>query len=251
MRGVQRSEILGLARRGAWFRSLGDAEIEALVGAGRVETFRRRGVLFRQGERPDGCYVLLEGRVRLVRASVSGSNILLFVGAPGYWFGVATALGGIAATVTAEAATPVKVLRIPTPRMMGLLRGSEAIAAAFLRVTGQQVIRLVELIDVSRRGGAPERIAAHLLFIDREFRHYAPRPWADPLPLPINQTDLSAMSGLTRQTVNAVIRRLDREGAIITGTRWIAIRNAAALESLSGDAPVFRDETGRPEACSR
>ena len=51
------------------------------------------------------------------------------------------------------------------------------------------------------------------------------------LPLPITQTELSELAGVTRPTANRVLRRLEADGIVTLGRGTITVVDAPALRA--------------------
>ena len=79
-----------------------------------VCTFPAEHYIFHQGEEADAVWIVAEGRVRMLRQASPGKEVILELLGPGEVFGGATILLS-RNPATAQAATPVTVLRLPPP----------------------------------------------------------------------------------------------------------------------------------------
>lgn len=101
-------------RRVYLFEGLSDEQLRDLIAAGDEVRFERGDVLFREGEVVGFWWVLLEGRVELLRRTGSEESVAWVMDRPGVWAGGFRAWSDEARyLVTARAAGPDTMLRIP------------------------------------------------------------------------------------------------------------------------------------------
>jgi signal transduction histidine kinase len=77
-----------------FFAHLDGRRLQELVAAGHRLSVGAQQVVFEEGDEPDGMYVLLEGRARLVRRDDSGHELQLTTFHPGGFFGELALLEG-------------------------------------------------------------------------------------------------------------------------------------------------------------
>jgi hypothetical protein len=105
------------------FESLTDEQIEQLVAIGEEVTFEAGTLLFREGEPADIFWVLLEGRVELLRRTDQGTAPLNVMDRPGVWAGGFAAWSPSAAYLsTGVGAIPGRMLRVPSAALGPLVR---------------------------------------------------------------------------------------------------------------------------------
>lgn len=75
-------------------------------GLGHHSIFPAGALLFVEGQRPRGVYVLCSGHVKLSTTSASGRVLILKVAGPGEVLGLSAILSGTVCELTAETARP-------------------------------------------------------------------------------------------------------------------------------------------------
>jgi CRP/FNR family transcriptional regulator, cyclic AMP receptor protein len=82
----------------------------------------RNTVLFREGQRARGVFVLCEGRAKLTVCSESGQRLTLHLAVPGEVLGLSAALSGTNHEVTAELMDDAKVAMVKRKELLNFLR---------------------------------------------------------------------------------------------------------------------------------
>jgi CRP-like cAMP-binding protein len=101
-----------LLRRYPLFNVLTARQLDVLVSAGQEQHFNSGETIFQEGARGIWAYLVLEGRVRVLRRSVEGRDISLGVLGPGELFGEYALLPPHCNTATCRAADPTRLLRL-------------------------------------------------------------------------------------------------------------------------------------------
>ena len=106
------------------------------------------------GDPAEHLFVVADGRVKLMRHSLSGKNVLLDMLTPGEFFGSLSALGDDFYTDTAEAQTQTCVLSINAADFHRVLENYPKVALKVLEITAtllreaQERVRLLSAISV-------------------------------------------------------------------------------------------------------
>ncbi len=69
-------------------------DLQLLAAQGKLQSFKKGAVIFKDGDKGDALYILLEGRVRAFGSAVSGKEITYGYVAAGEYFGELTLDGG-------------------------------------------------------------------------------------------------------------------------------------------------------------
>jgi len=192
--------------------------------AARASTRRvpRGAYVFHQGDRGDAAYLVVSGRVKLVASVPSGDELVLAAVGPGDSFGELAALDGEPRSAAAVALVGTELLVLPAADLRAAVVGDPALADAFLAAMAVQIRLATE-----RRGDLlfldlAGRIAKHLLAAG-----------TDVVELDLAQGDLARLVGGSRQSVNAALRALHRDGVVAMDGRRVTIRDAARLRVIA------------------
>ncbi|HYA67440.1 MAG TPA: cyclic nucleotide-binding domain-containing protein, partial [Acidimicrobiales bacterium] len=104
------------------FADLTDKQVSELADVGKEVYFDEGCVLFREGEPADFWWVLLDGRLELVRRSGHEESVVAVMEHPGVWAGGFRAWTDVAGYLaTGRATTAGRMLRIPAPALRELM----------------------------------------------------------------------------------------------------------------------------------
>ncbi len=194
-------------------------EIEALAAAA-VRLRKGAGApLIEENAVPDGLYVVLRGRVNLVRTGVGGRDLILMTLGPGDVVGESCAFDRTGSSTAAIAAVPVEVLRIPAE-----------VVAAHVRREPETMMRLMQLVTDKLRDiesvasslalhDVEERLRRTLIRLARRQGRRAPADTAMILaPVP-TQSELARMVGSCRETVSRTLSAMARDGLVSSSGR--------------------------------
>lgn len=162
-----------------------------------------------QGDHMEFLYVVQEGRVMLTRMSPSGREAVLdFVGA-GDFFGEVALLNGGEAPYNALALERVVLMVIRRADFASVLEDPEA-AQALLRVLAGRCHAAWEQVEIMGCSSLAERLDTVILRLCRQIGS----PTAEGIEIPINQSQLAGMLGVTRESLNRQMRKLRRASVV-------------------------------------
>ena len=210
---VETSFAVEALHRCALFALVDDRSLAMCAASLRVRRFRRNETIFHQGDPGDSLFIIESGAVKIVLPSPEGEEgaIIATLGR-GDFFGELALLDDSprSATAVAVASTTALALRRDAFETLidtepGLRRELFAgLAAELRRLTGH--VEELHFLDL------PGRLASRLVRLAREQRPGATGEVR--LDWPYTQSDLAAMIGGTRQTVNRLLSDLVAQGLI-------------------------------------
>jgi CRP/FNR family cyclic AMP-dependent transcriptional regulator len=219
-------------RRCILFAHVDDEGLRALAAQMRRRRFRRGEVIFHQDDIGDSLQVVISGSVKIVLPSEEGEEAIIASLQPGEFFGDLALLDGAPRSTTAAALEPTETLSLPREQFLQLLADDPRIVQALLRVLAGELRRLTGHVGELHFLDLAGRLAIRLVRLARG---------ADPsaagrveLNWPFTQSDLAAMIGGTRQSVNRVLSELVDEGLLTIERDALIINDLADLERRSG-----------------
>ena len=214
------------------FRDLEPDDLTMLVGTVRARRFRKGEVIFHQGDPGDALHIILTGRVKISSPSDSGVEAILATLRPGEFFGSLALLDGEPRSATATAIEVTETLVLPRDRFRQLVSDVAAIRDHVFAELAHELRRLTNHVEELHFLDIAGRLAARLTRLaeeqgipsdDREIR----------LDGPITQSELAAMVGSTRQSVNKLLGYLVDDGLIRIERDAIVIVDLAALQQAA------------------
>ena len=202
-----------------WYDSLTTTEQEALQTSIHTFLARKGEVLLPQGERVNGWYAVLSGLV-LLESESQGQRRSAFIGMPdGEWFGEGSALKNEPRRYNVVALRDTWLLCLPQERFQHLYATSLTFNQYLAQHLNMRLGQAMTLIETGRMRSPEYRVALHL---SRLF-------WRSTRQLYVTQEELGKLVGLSRQTVNRVLRDLATRGIIAMDHGRVLIRCDAAL----------------------
>jgi CRP-like cAMP-binding protein len=214
------------------FKHLEHPVLEQLGRSVTVRSYRRGHLIFAQGEPGDSLFIISEGLVKVFVTSEEGEDMVLVTLRPPDTFGELALIDGGLRSASAEAVEPTTALILSRGTLIELLQGHPTLAQALLSSLGGLVRRLTEqaadLVFLDLHG----RVAKLLLTLAEERGRREGQEVL--LDLQVTQSDLAAMVGGSRQSVNHILHAFQRRGYLEIEGRRIALKDLRALAKRAG-----------------
>lgn len=209
-------EFSRVAANSPYFASLAAASYERLSAGVREVTFRRGRVLFLEGDGPGAVFLVRSGLVRLFVTEPDGSETTLRIADVGELVGELSVVDGGTRSASAIALREVTAFRIPAELFAAELPPHGSL--------GRSVMRgLVALVRdntkrmVIERAHRVESIVARLLLDEPQLLQR------------VTQGELAGLLGVSRQSLNQILRAWEREGIIGRRERRMHLDDQRAL----------------------
>ena len=210
-----------------YLRALPAAEREALARHCAFQSLERGACVFREGEAPAGVFLILEGRIKLLRSSEDGREQILHEEGPGVTLGEVPVFDGGGYVGSAIAVEAAHVLFVPRAPLLEALTRSPASALDVIHVLASRVRKFAGVVEDLALRGVTERVASYLC---REIE----RAGGDTLELRITRDELATHVGTVREQASRALSQLKAAGVIDVQARRIVILDPAALRRLAG-----------------
>ena len=171
------------------------------------------------------------GKVKLLRDTGAGREVLLDILHDGEDFGTLGVFGGRIHKESAVTQTDCCILSISSVDFENILSAYPDVTRKVLDIVSQ---RLAEAQDVVKQLSAypvEQRIASALLRLAGGLGEL--RGQDTLIQLPFSRQDLAGMTGATVETVSRVMSRLTTDGLVKTGRKWVIISDIHRLEELA------------------
>jgi CRP-like cAMP-binding protein len=213
--------------RGPWFAGLPRPLRERILAAARTRTFEKGEVIGLEGCTPAGMSAVLSGSVKLVRQVHEGDESLLFIGEPGFWFGEFAVLTGERTLVSAIAKTRARVLMLPK-RAFDCIVEDDPLSYRHFATLGLARASIFLMAYTHASSLEPEARLRGQLALLSHLKHDGHDVDA-PVELPYSQTELASIVGVSRQTINHLLRGLVAKGLIEQGFGRVRVPAPRAL----------------------
>lgn len=199
-------EAIGRSRL---FRGVADSDLELIAPMLRQRRFRAGETIFHEGDPGDAMHVIASGRAKISIESKEGEEAILVTLGPGEVFGELVLLDDAPRSATAVAVEPTVTYTLSQPAFGPLMADNEAFRGAILRNLTLDLRRLTTHVSELHFLDLGGRLASRLARMAEEV---APGQARDVrLGRAYTQSELAAMIGGTRQSVNRVVAELVAE----------------------------------------
>jgi CRP/FNR family transcriptional regulator, cyclic AMP receptor protein len=226
------SNLIPLLSRTSLFRGLEPEVIEAIASEGHERSYRRGQTIFFEGEPSDAFYVIAEGTVKVFVLSEAGEQMVFATLRSPESLGDVALFDGGPRSASAEALETTRLAVFPLSTVATLVRDDARVARALLGAAGVLLRRLstqtADFVFLDLEG----RVAKALVI--SAGRRSPEGDHALHLDLRLTQSELGAMVGGSRQSVNQSLHALAHRGFISIDGRKVVVRDLEALRRRAG-----------------
>lgn len=202
----------------------------ALRTHARLIRVPKKTTLFAVGAMPEGMYCVESGIMRLSVTASNGREAVLSVLSPGRWFGEASLLGEDPHGHDARAVIDSEVLVVHSAAVYEILDDRPDFLLELTRMVCRRYKETLQRIDATILLPLPVRLAKRLLEV---FKAQHPNYTGTGLALlRLSQEDLSHMLGVSRQSINKLLKDWEARGIVSVQYGRITLLDHDALESL-------------------
>jgi CRP-like cAMP-binding protein len=212
---------IALLKKGQWFGSLPPAMQQSILQRAVVRSYAAGEFLIREGEPGRGMFALLHGRTRHVRWIGDGEEVLMHVGEPGVWFGEYPLLSGQPSVGSVIADTDSRALFLPAKECERIIEAEPRYLRPFAALLAERFAFVYRYLAQAR--GLPPEEFLHARLKGVVAMQRLDQPSSGPAVVTLSQTALANMVGVSRQTLNVLLRRLEARGLIEVGYRKIRV----------------------------
>lgn len=214
-----------------FFSALGHDQIEDINQQFHEKGFSSRDYVYFSGDPAESLFIIAEGRVKLLRHTTSGKDVLLDLLIPGEFFGGLSTATGSTYFDTAQALTSVCALTISRENFRAILARYPDVGMQVLDLVTARLEEAHATIQQLSSQSADQRIAYTLLNLAAKLgeKHEVGLL----IQTPLSRDELADMTATTPETVSRVISHFQRDGLINTGREWIAVTDLAALREIA------------------
>jgi len=210
------------------FAGMGEPSLQAIARTLRSRRFRRGEVLFHEGDPGDALFVVASGAVKVVVPSEDGEEAILATLRRGDFLGELALLDGAPRSASAVALEATETLTLPRDQFRALIAGEPAIRDALLASVAGELRRLTTHVAELHFLDLTGRLAARLARLAEEHGERQPNGEIR-LDAPLTQSDLAAMIGATRQSVNKLLGEFEADGLLRMERDSIVVPDLARL----------------------
>ena len=224
-------EIEEVVRRTTMFKRLSELDRKHLAAVSTIRRYARGDRVFSEGDPSDVFSVIASGRVKIVKMTPAGKDVILEIFGTGDPFGAVAAYEGRPFPASAIALEDTVCLITPRSAFFALLEQHPSLVRGLLLGLTQRLIELTNRLTEMTGGRVEARIARLFLKLADNMG----RPVADgiAIPMSLSRQELADLTGTTIETCIRVMSRWGKDELVRTEKDGFIIADKAALEELA------------------
>lgn len=225
----------GRLHRVAIFEGLTEAQFLKVEEMCLEEEFQKGEYLFRQGESADWLYIVLKGRVKLVRHAPTGAATIIEIYSVGDELTAAALIEGRTYPASARTLTDGVVVKISSHNFKKMLAEWPIVAGNVMRELGARYRELVENLSSLAVYNVEGRLCKVMANLARRYGIVGDCRGVI-LDLALTRQDLADITGTTLETTIRTLNRLRGNGLIQWEGKRFFIPDVRALEGITVSA---------------
>ena len=213
------------------FRRLSPPLRARIAAVARLKSYERGERIFSEGDPSSVFVVIIEGRVKVFKATPGGKEIILEIFGDGDPVGVVAVYEGAPFFASALALEPTRVLSIEQTAFFKLLESEPAIVRGLL---SGLTLRLAELTRrLAELTGARVETRFARLFLKLCDQIGKAERGGTFVPMPLTRQELADLTGTTIETTIRIMSRWQKEDVLHTEKDGFVILNRATLGEVA------------------
>jgi CRP/FNR family transcriptional regulator, cyclic AMP receptor protein len=216
-----------LLRQVPLFRALPAEESRRLAALLRKQSLKKGEVLFRKGDEGTALYMIISGKIKIVRQSKGGDEAILALLTDGDFCGEMSLLDDLPRSADAVAVEETQLYALNRKDFLAYVMHNETAVRAILGALSRRLRKADDFLEDIFFLSVPARLAKKLIEL-AEAGGLQEGASATIQPS-VTQKDLAGMVGATRESVNKALRTLREKGLINLSGNTLLIRDMEAL----------------------
>jgi len=210
---------------------LGENGVKQFAEASDLKRRSTGGRFFQEGDPATGIYLVLKGRVKLLRLTRDGREVVLHMAEPPSLIAEAAIFMG-KYPATAEAMEDCELLFLSKSAAFELIEKNGRFAKWFIGNMAAWLKRLVGKIEELTTSDAAARLSRYLIDLHEK---YPPRVSLSvpKVTLPVKKGELARLLNMQLPSLSRIFRKMQDDGLIEVNGKSIVLKNLAALRRMT------------------
>jgi len=212
------------------FGTLGSSEIEEIKPYLITSKYRKKEVIFSEGDSPDWLYVVTHGKVKITKLSQNGRELILEIISPMDFFGGVAVLRGFPYPANAVAMEDTEVLKMSRANLMRVLDRFPNLMYCMAINIGERIKGSHEMLKNIAIEKVESRIAS--LLIKLADKAGTKIDGSAVIDIKLTKQDIAEMVGTTVETSIRTMSKLKKLGIVSEKSGKITIKDINKLKAL-------------------
>jgi CRP-like cAMP-binding protein len=217
------------------FGAMDDTALDDVISHATALPIPRGAAVFEQGQTAKAFYVLLSGRLKVVKSTPDGQQVLIRFVVPGEIYGIAKALNREDYPATALAIIDSVTLSWDMAIWDDFMTRHPVFAGNVMRMMGQRIEDAHTRLKEMATQDVEHRVAnAVLRLVSRSGRLVDEGVVVD---FPITRQEIAEASGTTMHSVSRVLSAWQNAGLVVVGRQKVIVCDLERLSRIAGEPP--------------
>ncbi len=200
-----------------------------MIGAGGFRQLVKGEILFHEDDPAESMFGVLEGRLKLVKYSPRGKEMLLHLVRPGESFAEAALFGTGTYPASAVAVEHCRVWALARRRLTELIRSEPELGLAMLASVSVWTRKLAANLELLTQRRVEERLAVYLLGRGAVAEIFD----GDLIELAEPKHLIAAQCGTAPEVLSRTLRRLEEDGILDSDQKGVRVLDVGRLRALA------------------
>lgn len=201
-------------------------ELKNLSTGAKSKVFKKKDLIFTEGNNPNYLYLLESGKVKIFRSHEYGKELIISLCKKGDFFGYTALLDETTYLESAEALEDCTVVQIPKEDFYALLNNNHGVMKRFVKLLSNEVLEKEEQLLKMAYSSVKKRVAEALLLLEKRYKENA----ADKFSISISREDLANIVGTATESLIRTLSDFKEEKLIEIKGSNITISDTTKLE---------------------
>ncbi|MBI4843180.1 MAG: Crp/Fnr family transcriptional regulator [Nitrospirae bacterium] len=216
--------IIETLKKNKVFSALTERELKDVASYFEAAAFNKGKTIFIEDDPSDWFYIVAEGRVKVVKHSIKGKDVILEIISPGEVFGGVAVLDRRPFPASAEAMETVKVIRISRKNLFAVMESYPGLSLSLVTYFSNRLRNAHDTLRDIATERVEIRIASLLLKLSEKAA--VEKDGFRKIDIPMTRQEIAEMVGTTVETAIRTMSKFQKEGMIRTSGGRIFVANA-------------------------
>jgi CRP/FNR family transcriptional regulator len=218
-------------RRTTMYKRLSENDRRHLAQVSRLKSYEKGDRIFAEGDPSEFFSVVVSGRVKIVKMTPAGKDVILEIFATGDPFGAVAAYEGRPFPASAFALEDTVCLLTPRVEFFALLEQHPSLVRGLLLGLTQRLVELTNRLTEMTGSRVEARFARLFLKLADSVGRASPDGVV--IPLPLSRQELADLTGTTIETCIRIMSRWGKDDIVRTEKSSFVLVDKTTLEELA------------------
>jgi CRP/FNR family transcriptional regulator len=216
------------------FMGMSAAALEDFSKIVRKREAKTGEIVFSEGEKAEGFYIVLEGKIKIYKISAAGKSQIIHIFGPGSPFGEAAIFMQNRFPAYAEALSPCELVYIKFEEFLKYLKKDPQFALNIIATLCIRLKAFLKTIEELSMDEVSTRLAKYILNMAQQQAGGAPASDKSVVVLNVKKNMLANQLGTIPETLSRTFAKLKKQGLIKIDKKTITVYSIEKLAEIAG-----------------